>query len=246
MAKNTMLETTPRWVWGLLVLVALMVCGPLTLGMLEAVSEAGTPAAKEAEAGETPTAQEIGSYWDRALAAGMRAAEGAQDAELSDEWSEVAKDWSEAIAFLKMIEEGEPQYEAVQGKIAEYEANRDAANQRGLSATNTEAKAAASEPPPIAQLEALIRQVDPDGAVITDVRLWRVDDEFLTAELVVAPGWHYQPKAVRLDAAKVMWQRWAEVRSPDKPDYARIRLTTAGGEMVGGSRAMGSIVYVED
>ena len=89
--------------------------------------------------------------------------------------------------------------------------------------------------------------VDPDGLVITDVRYWPNDNRNLTIDLEVSNQWHSLEKTPRLDTAKALWEKWAVTADPENYDYARIRLVSAGGTQVGGSRAIsGGVIWVED
>ena len=63
--------------------------------------------------------------------------------------------------------------------------------------------------------------------------------------LEVQRSWHSQPYDVRLKAAEVLWQAWAEIHSPDDLDIARVQLVDSAGKEVGGSRdSAGSRIWV--
>ena len=63
--------------------------------------------------------------------------------------------------------------------------------------------------------------------------------------LEVQRSWHSQPYDVRLKAAQVLWQAWAEIHSPDDHDLARVQLVDSAGNEVGGSRdSAGSRIWV--
>jgi len=66
-------------------------------------------------------------------------------------------------------------------------------------------------------------------------------------EVTVTTRWHYEPKAIRLQMAQVIWKAWAGIHRPEKPDAAYITLRDASGNKVGGSRVMGgSLIWVSD
>jgi len=66
-------------------------------------------------------------------------------------------------------------------------------------------------------------------------------------EITVTTRWHYEPKAIRLQMAQVIWKAWAGIHRPEKPDAAYITLRDATGNKVGGSRVMaGSLIWVAD
>lgn len=68
-----------------------------------------------------------------------------------------------------------------------------------------------------------------------------------TVIVTVGNVWHYQPKRVRLQTARLLWQAWAMIASPEAPDNARISFRDATGSEVGGSRLIGgSMIWVED
>lgn len=235
----------PNWLIVLMFGGAALVCAPITLGLLGTLDTADqTATAEVTEAGETPAAQE--GYWERALGAGMRAAEAAQVAEDAEQWGEVAKTWSEAIAFLKMVEAGDPQYEAAQAKIVEYRANRDAATQRQAAAPRPKSEPTVATEA-LRAYEAVIRGIDPSGALFGAVSLDEYDDDLQSVVVVVQSDWHYQPKAARQEVATNLWRGWVQLRLPDEADHARLRLETPSGKHVGGSRMLaGSLIWVED
>ncbi len=53
----------------------------------------------------------------------MSAAELTQQAEFREEWSQVALLWQQAINYMKLVSEGDPNYAIAQQKIAEYQRN---------------------------------------------------------------------------------------------------------------------------
>lgn len=68
-----------------------------------------------------------------------------------------------------------------------------------------------------------------------------------TITITVATGWHYLPKQVRQQTAQILWQTWAMIASRDNLDRARLSLTDAVGNEVGGSRFLaGSLIWVDD
>lgn len=66
-------------------------------------------------------------------------------------------------------------------------------------------------------------------------------------KIAVTARWHYEPKAIRLQMAQLLWKAWASIHSPDEPDKARITLRDAMDNEVGGSRLLGgSLIWVND
>ncbi|MBL8167626.1 MAG: hypothetical protein JNJ50_05705 [Acidobacteria bacterium] len=66
-------------------------------------------------------------------------------------------------------------------------------------------------------------------------------------KVTVTQRWHYQPKAVRLQMAQMVWKAWAAIHSPTEPDTARITLRDTVGNEVGGSKMWGgSFIWVND
>ena len=57
-----------------------------------------------------------------------------------------------------------------------------------------------------------------------------------TATITVGDMWHYEPKRIRTQTAKHLWQAWAQIHSPGNRDSARIKLVDSNGDTVGGSR----------
>ena len=63
--------------------------------------------------------------------------------------------------------------------------------------------------------------------------------------------WHYQPKAIRLQAAQNFWKVWSMMALANKLvkdlDMARIKVVDMNGNEVGGSRVWGgSLIWVDD
>ncbi|MEP7341528.1 MAG: zinc ribbon domain-containing protein [Acidobacteriota bacterium] len=85
-----------------------------------------------------------------------------------------------------------------------------------------------------------------DGAgLIDDMKL----DDNNSDKLVITmkADWHYENKAIRKEAATMMWKLWAAIHSPGTPDIARLSLRDRAGNEVGGSRVLGgSLIWVGD
>jgi hypothetical protein len=63
----------------------------------------------------------------------------------------------------------------------------------------------------------------------------------------VSNSWHYEPKAMRKQAAQQFQQIWALIYSPNDQDRAHIWLKDISGNKVGGSRAIGgSMIWIDD
>ncbi len=82
-------------------------------------------------------------------------------------------------------------------------------------------------------------------AYMTDAKLSELSSDDL--EVTVSARWHYEPKAIRLQMAQVIWKAWAGIHSPNQPDSAYLTLRDAVGNKVGGSRVTGgSFIWVAD
>lgn len=67
------------------------------------------------------------------------------------------------------------------------------------------------------------------------------------ATLTVTNQWHLRKKQLRLQDAQTLWEIWANINSPSKPDIARIQIVDGNGNQVGGSGFLGgSIIDVKD
>ncbi|MFG0266655.1 MAG: hypothetical protein ACF8AM_16135 [Rhodopirellula sp. JB055] len=65
--------------------------------------------------------------------------------------------------------------------------------------------------------------------------------------VTVSNGWHYQPYQIRLQIAQNLWQGWANIHSPHKPDSARLSVVVLNDNKVGGSRVWGgSLIWVQE
>ena len=75
----------------------------------------------------------------------------------------------------------------------------------------------------------------------------KVSTKGRTVSITVANGWHYQPKQVRQQNARILWQTWAMIYAPNDSDKARLSLLDSVGHEVGGSRLLGgSLIWVAD
>lgn len=89
---------------------------------------------------------------------------------------------------------------------------------------------------------AFLSVVDPDDLFVDQ---FSIDGDRLT--LTVTNTWHFLPYQMRLQQAQVLWEGWATLHSPSKPDSARIILVDRNGNKVGGSRVWGgSLIWVQD
>ncbi|MEM6836318.1 MAG: hypothetical protein AAF609_05635 [Cyanobacteria bacterium P01_C01_bin.120] len=197
-----------------------------------------------------PLLEATEDHWEQGLEYGMSAAEAAQDADSQQDWETVAQYWTSAVVELRQAEGPE-----VATKLAEYESNLEVAQLRVQEFKDLEREVASTEnqakrTEAVDTLEAYsttIRSLDPDSALFVDISLDAADSDLNTLVVQVAPGWHYQPKAARLEAATNLWEGWATLRAPEEPDTARLRLEDSNGRQVGGSRVIaGSVVYVDD
>ncbi|MEO0985505.1 MAG: hypothetical protein AAFY20_08155 [Cyanobacteria bacterium J06639_14] len=190
------------------------------------------------------------NHWQNALNAGWVAAVSAQTARTEAEWKTVVAQWSAAIAELKQVPENSNEYAQVQAKVEEYEANRGAANQHMLQARTTQPESIdASEDPTkrLAAFRASLSTIGPDSAIVADVSYMEADDKRRTILIEVNDEWLSHSKSVRLRNATKLQQIWALHRDPESLDRAYIKIESATGQHVGGSRAIdGSIIWVED
>ena len=84
-----------------------------------------TPPEPPVDTTSTITAVPSANPWRDAVNRAMAAAEAAQTAQTSDDWSAVATTWDEAIALLLSIPEADPNYARAQEKVVEYTRNLD-------------------------------------------------------------------------------------------------------------------------
>ena len=63
--------------------------------------------------------------------------------------------------------------------------------------------------------------------------------------VVVAPKWLSSTREQREIYARTLWQTWARIVSPSYLDGAYITLVDSTGEVVGGSGALGSSIWVK-
>ncbi|MDJ0705229.1 MAG: caspase family protein [Leptolyngbyaceae cyanobacterium MO_188.B28] len=68
--------------------------------------------------------------WRQAISTAEKAGQRAGTAQTSADWNQVADTWGDAIALLQSIPESNPNYNASQTKIAEYQRNREIAKRR--------------------------------------------------------------------------------------------------------------------
>lgn len=66
-----------------------------------------------------------------------------------------------------------------------------------------------------------------------------------TFRLTVRDPWHSLAQQVRLQNAQLLWKAWAEIRSPNEMDAARLEIVDLRGNAVGGSGLFGSLVSVK-
>lgn len=210
-------------------------------------AKAPEPAAVAATPTPTP------SQYQQAIDFAMAAANATQTAKTPAELSKVVESWGNAIAMLKQVPADDPHHGVAQQKIGEYQKNLAYAQQRLEAATPpATAPVPASQPPMSSQsvgsdfnrFVQVIRNADPDKAVVTDMATSNIDGEVV---LQVSNEWFYTPKQVRFQAAQNFWKIWASIHSPSDPDKARIKLVDRNGNRVGGSGWLaGSLIDVDN
>lgn len=82
-----------------------------------------------------------------------------------------------------------------------------------------------------AEFERFVRERDPKGLFIQSMRQSEDGD---TVIITVTNAWQYEGYRMRLQLARVHWQAWAGIHSPNNPDKARIKLLDITGDEVGG------------
>jgi len=105
-------------------------------------------------------------------------------------------------------------------------------------------KPASSTSDNIQKYRKLMRSIDKNGDIVTNVTQGRMDGEI---KISVSNSWHYEPYQIRLQLAQKLWDAWAATHSPNEPDKARIQIVDGNGNEVGGSRAWaGSLIWVQE
>ena len=83
--------------------------------------------------------------------------------------------------------------------------------------------------------------------LIDNVSVRRIGDDTWEVTLTVDNLWHVRHHQVRLQDAQTLWEAWARIASPSKPDNARIKIVDQRGNEVGGSRVWGgSLIWVKE
>lgn len=112
------------------------------------VSESNTP--EDAESTIIPESIAAPAFGD-AVKAATKAAEATQSAQTTEQWTDVAALWQEAIDFMKDVPVSDPNYETAQVKAREYGSNLDyartniSATQDAHKATSTSSESADSQ-----------------------------------------------------------------------------------------------------
>ena len=65
------------------------------------------------------------------------------------------------------------------------------------------------------------------------------------ATITVTNLWHLRNKQIRLQDAQTLWELWAKINSPSKPDESFLKLVDFNGNKVGGSKYAGSTINVK-
>jgi len=84
-------------------------------------------------------------------------------------------------------------------------------------------------------------------SIVERVGVRKIGDDTWEATLTVGNVWHIRHKQLRLQDAETLWEAWAGIANPKKPDQARIKIVDRKGNSVGGSRVWGgSLIWVDD
>ncbi len=118
-----------------------------------------------------------------------------------------------------------------------------ATNEAANKSVNS-SKPAPSVSDSIQKYRKLMRSIDKDGDIVTNITQGRMEGEI---KISVSNSWHYEPYQIRLQLAQKLWEAWAATHSPDDPDKARIQIVDGNGNEVGGSRVWaGSLIWVQE
>ncbi|MGD1905326.1 MAG: hypothetical protein ACFB0C_04945 [Leptolyngbyaceae cyanobacterium] len=170
---------------------------------------------------------------------GAAATVATQTAKTADDWQNVADQWTEAITLLDRLLANDPNHDIARAKAEEYRNNRNAVLEQLLIAR----EAASSTPAEaIDTYRALITETDQDSLLIADVRLWSLDNNQTTAEIVVTPAFLEQSNALKLEVVTAFAERWAVTVNDAE---ARVRFVSQSGQLVGGHNSAG-VLYVDD
>lgn len=234
--------------------VALAIALPLASCQSEPQASAEPVPAPTATATPTPEVD----YYQQGLEKGKAAAVAAGTASDKEGWQGVVDGWDQAVATLRKVPADNPNYQQAQAKIKSYQAAsgvavdrrskfEEIAVQPAVQETTTSqapVETSTSTASDLGRLAETLAAVDPDGLLLSGIRLKSGDED--TAVFTMTMAFLGENDDVKLETAKHLWKIWASIHSPSQPDTSRVELVSETGTRIARSDIWGgSMVKLE-